>query len=129
MKELIGKRIGTISINPEKTIIMFHTSDGEIAYEAEGDCCSESWFNNISNLDALRGGYHLITDVIKREETQAQTGEMRQEETSVYGYDLVTPKGTCYIEMRNSSNGYYGGSLRLTASVNKAEMKQVVEDF
>lgn len=45
------------------------------------------------------------------------------------GYDLVTPNGTCYIEMRNSSNGYYGGSLQLTASVDKSSMHRLIEDF
>ena len=34
-----------------------------------------------------------------------------EEEMSYYFYEITTNKGSYMIEMRNSSNGYYGGSL------------------
>lgn len=126
MTELIGKYIHDVLINPDKTIILFVTDKGKIAYRADGDCCSESWFNHISNFNSIKN-WEIITNIIEREEKD-ETGT-RQEEDKVYGYDLITSKGTCYIEMRNSSNGYYGGSLELTVDVNSAEMMVLIEDF
>jgi hypothetical protein len=132
MKELVGKDITQILINPDKTVIVFRTYDGDLAYQAEGDCCSESWFNHISNIAALAspGLYHVpatVLDIQQRDEKD-ESGT-RQEEDKVYGYDLITNSGACYIELRNSSNGYYGGSISLTCYVNKEEMTPVKEDF
>lgn len=28
-----------------------------------------------------------------------------------YGYEIITDKGSAKLEFRNSSNGYYGGSM------------------
>jgi hypothetical protein len=47
------------------------------------------------------------------DDVNAEDGLCRQEYDQVYGYCLVTDGGVCEIVYRNSSNGYYGGFLRV----------------
>ncbi len=49
----------------------------------------------------------------------------------IYKTTLKTDKGDCDVEYRNSSNGYYGGSLDLTHLSEKqmSKMTKVEKDF
>ena len=80
-------------------------------WETEGDCCSESWFSDIVNPQALFGAVVLTVECIEMEEIgySVEDGRCRQEVDAAYGYKITTSKGWCDIVFRNSSNGYYGG--------------------
>lgn len=106
--ELKGRTITRVEF-PNETRLIFHTTEGPLAYDAEGDCCSQSWVESISaNLFA-------VTDATVREirEKRLTFDGTRQEEDKVDFVTLVTDKGYFDIEFRNSSNGYYGGWMQL----------------
>jgi hypothetical protein len=110
MKELFGFEIEAIYTNKSRTLLAFINSWGKnYIYEAIGDCCSETWFESISDLNVL-----LDSEVIGLEKkflpnVSSEKGSLIQ----AYGYTLKTEKGYCDIEYRNESNGYYGGDCRL----------------
>jgi hypothetical protein len=112
MKRLIGRIIHKITMGESPTCqrdsITFHTDDGDFVYDAYGDCCSTSYIHEISDRHVLNG--HKVINIVQHEADEFRdvgTAESLQ----VYNYDIVTNKGTCTIDFRNESNGYYGGSL------------------
>ncbi len=131
MEELIGKTISKVEMDGD-TVIVFTTGEGEkIAYDAYGDCCSSSWFAHITNIEALLG--NKVNAVVEREEFS--DAEQKQAEAegkydclALYANDIKTDKGTCEIEYRNDSNGYYGGSCDLTSHIEK-NLKEITKDF
>ena len=85
-----------------------------LMYEAVGDCCSTSWFEDIDNPDCLWKA--PIISVGKCESTavidEEQQAKCRANDSDVMeysAYEIKTRKGICKIEFRNESNGYYGG--------------------
>lgn len=83
----------------------------------KGDCCSESWLADVVGVDALLGERvleagsvdlpeHLTSALDANDEPRS-----RQSIDKVYGFEIKTAKGVCTLAMRNSSNGYYGGSM------------------
>jgi len=130
LKDLIGKTIKEVRIEPTNTYIQFETEDWIFSYITEGDCCSESWINHISGLQAIIGH-----KVLKTEEVDMPTIHLgqkgfseRQEVDQVYCFKIFTNQGVCELEMRNSSNGYYGGYLKKVDFLD-CEAKIVCEDF
>lgn len=113
MKELIGKTVTGLRINDDQSILTFDTVFAMIAYMAEGDCCSETWFADITGVDALIGGTVTNVESISMDGYNVEDGRCRQEYDEVYGYKITTNKGYCDVVFRNSSNGYYGGSIEL----------------
>jgi len=111
MKKLIGKKINGISINDDQSILSFDTDHGQVNYLAYGDCCSESWFADITGVSAMLGGSVQTAEEIGMEGYDVKDGRTRQEYDEAYGYKLTTDKGYADIVFRNSSNGYYGGNL------------------
>lgn len=119
---LIGKKIQSIFINSEKTLLSFVTDSGVFSFEAYGDCCSNSWFEHFENVQALIGN-----SIIDGEETTLGDIQGEWETIQIYSISLKTEKGQAKLEMRNSSNGYYGGEVR-DSDINTNE-KLITEDF
>jgi hypothetical protein len=111
MKKLIGKKINSISINDDQSILSFDTGQGQVNYIARGDCCSESWFADITGVSALIGGTIAAVESVSMGDYNVRDGRGRQDIDVAYGYKLTTDKGRADIVFRNSSNGYYGGEL------------------
>lgn len=127
MEQLIGNRVDRVTLSDDATIIEFSCPNGRYTYVAEGDCCSESWFNHLSGVGVLLG--QTVREVIQRDEPAIVAGT-RQEEDRVYGWTLVTDRGHVDLEMRNSSNGYYGGWASYThVSDEPLSGRVVTEDF
>lgn len=87
-------------------------------YEAEGDCCSTSWVEHITVPPDIDGatvlrvseaGYGV--DATDAQRAECKTHRKRLDVLRVYQTVLTTDRGDVVIEYRNSSNGYYGGSL------------------
>lgn len=116
MKELIGKKITGLRVNDDQTVLAFDTDQGAVYYIAYGDCCSESWFADITGVGALIGGTVRMVDEVKMDGYNVDDGRGRQESDQAYGYKITTDKGYADIVFRNSSNGYYGGWLDLLTS-------------
>lgn len=113
MKELIGKTVIGLQVSEGEDFLAFEHPDGTLTvYEAWGDCCSESWFADITGVDALL--YSKVVDAEDVDLPQIQDDRCRQEEDAFYGVKLKTTKGYVDIVFRNSSNGYYGGKIYLS---------------
>lgn len=90
-----------------------------------GDCCSQSF---IIHVDVpLLGGTILSSDIEGvpidpwEWKNYKPTEEVDDEEIKQYFYKIITTKGELMIEMRNYSNGYYGGTLERGATVKLTE--------
>jgi len=104
---LIGKHIREVHINGAHDLLQFTLADGEtILVGCEGDCCSQSWFQSINDADDLHDA--TVSYAIHKEILWPGCDG---EEEKVYGYMIATDKGYVDLVFRNSSNGYYGGSL------------------
>lgn len=118
-KEIIGRQINHAilgqdtysdgSYKGEGTKLTFKTNVGDYVYTAYSDCCSESWIESTDPMVELFGA---TVNRIEQSETQSADGT-RQEYDKVDFVTLVTDKGHWKLEFRNSSNGYYGGSMEL----------------
>jgi hypothetical protein len=128
MKELIGKTVSGLRVNEDQSILAFDHPDGtSTVYETYGDCCSETWFADITGVSTLLGG-----TVIEAEEValqMAQDSRTRQEEDKFYGVKLRTDKGYADIVYRNSSNGYYGGNIYLSKNAPPDSMAAITDDW
>lgn len=117
LKNLIGKTIHKIFINTR--FLKFETSGGDYIYEVTGDCCSSSYFFDFYGVKNLLG--KVIKEV---KEVELITGDKlvystdNGDDIKVYGYqifnsdDEIYKPTTAVFSFRNSSNGYYGGSIK-----------------
>ena len=65
MIKLINHKIISIEIDMnQQHYIRFTTDKGVYCYSAEGDCCSESWFYEITGVDALLNEVIFEVDII-----------------------------------------------------------------
>jgi hypothetical protein len=129
MKELIGKKIAGLRINADQSVLVFDTDQGVIAYDAWGDCCSETWFADITGVSALLGGIVQTADEVSMDGYNVEDGRTRQEYDEAYGVKLTTDKGYADIVFRNSSNGYYGGSIGLLKRELPEGMTAIEDDW
>ena len=123
LKKLVGKTITEVWLDPsDQHYLKFVTDDGDYVYYAEGDCCSECWFYQISGFDALLG--HTVLECEDVEMGEISDGKTRQEFDELYGVKIKTTGGRALLEFRNSSNGYYGGNLVLLTDSQVAGEKE-----
>ena len=110
---LVGAKLTGASIDDDaQHWLVLHTDAGDMALEAEGDCCSESWFYEITGLADLFG--HAITGGETTPGVDATDDITRQEYDQIYSLTLeAAGAGRADIVFRNSSNGYYGGWLNV----------------
>ena len=105
---LVGKKIAAVKLDATSTVITFVTSTGEeVAYRAIGDCCSSSW---IAEHDDF--GYLALETIESVEVVGVATFWKDREENnqvSLYAIRLHHENGEWMFELRNESNGYYGG--------------------
>lgn len=110
---LIGKKIDGIFTDAEKFKLSFKIGDEWQHFYADGDCCSNSWFNHFSGTETLIGQTLLEVKAIA-DETLDGNDPRKGKETDcerVYGFVFTTSRGRADLDMRNDSNGYYSGSV------------------
>ena len=129
MKQLIGKKITELRISADQSVLAFYTDQGVIAYETYGDCCSETWFADITGVSALLGGTVQTADEVSMDGYNVEDGRTRQDFDEAYGVKLTTDKGYSDIVFRNSSNGYYGGSIGLLRHEMPDGMTAITDDW
>lgn len=126
---LVGKKIKAVYGGKGETYIGFLTDKGYIEYGCEGDCCSSSWFEHISGIEYLVGATVKETEEISLDSITDED-QVGHECLQSYGFQLITDKGYFSIDLRNSSNGYYGGWVTgPSASETCPHLKPVKEDF
>ena len=152
MKELVGKTIKEMYVNEDQSLLKFVTNQGDVIYETDGDCCSETWFADIIfNWKFFTSAVTEVTELDVPEWLERSVnkdGRTRQEFDQLYGYNIKANivggnayhgnnSTSCDIIFRNSSNGYYGGSCDLMnqaskwgqEKLEKAEWTQITEDW
>lgn len=114
-KDLVGKTI--IEIRGDSSALYFVTNEGTFKATADGACCSHSWFEHFDNPEFLIGAkVESVEDVDANSViTEREYQEKGYDSIQQYGYKFTTLKGNAILELRNDSNGYYGGC----ASVSK----------
>lgn len=129
MEQLIGKKITELRINEDQSVLAFYTDQGVIAYETRGDCCSETWFADITGVGALLGGTVQTADEVSMDGYNVEDGRTRQDFDEAYGVKITTDKGYSDIVFRNSSNGCYGGSIGLLRREMPDGMTAIADDW
>ncbi len=125
---LVGKKINELWMSDNDVQMTFVTDDGEFSFCCDADCCSESWINHINFVECLLGGtVESVDDIDMFSLLGVEPAATRQEYDQVLFHRIFTDRGSCTIEFRNSSNGYYGGSLEPWNGSTKS--KQITEDF
>lgn len=110
---LIGKHITGVFRSADNAWLRFTLdSENDICIYVDNECCSSSWFESINNADDLVDAY---VSFILEKSNVAWPG-CNEVEDKVYGYMLATSKGFVDLIFLNSSNGYYGGSIRRGSS-------------
>lgn len=94
-----------IAIESDDTLYI-STDRNVHVFNVQGDCCSHSYFYEISNVNQLIGGKVIKIEQISMPDPGVDT---EYECIQAYGYKIHTDKGYGLIVFRNSSNGYYGG--------------------
>ena len=108
-KKIVGQTVKKIFKNDAKDKIAFILKESKaVILVAEGDCCSTSWFESFNDLDVLIG--RKVVEIVNRDMPQP-LGENPDDCIAVYGTTFVTNRGRADLEMRNQSNGYYGGYI------------------
>lgn len=107
---LVGKTIQKIKIAADDMAIMFVCDDGEHIARCDADCCSHTWIENVDiNVLGFPCTVLEVVDLDLPEEEEEWDGN--GEYIQFYGLKIVTDRGAIELDYRNSSNGYYGGSL------------------
>lgn len=107
----LAKAIGATLVKVTREFpdqIDLHTDRGVLRLVADGDCCSHSWFESFES-DA-EGGEITSID-FDTAPVNAANAWADGDERKVYFPLVKTTKGRICIEMRNESNGYYGGYI------------------
>ena len=130
-KKLVGVKITDLSKHffTGDTSITFNVEGGKsFELSCSGDCCSSSWFENIE-LPAFPFPVTIVSveEVEGPDFTESWVKEHGYDSVRTYGLKMITDKGELYVDMRNDSNGYYGGSFELDLSGLKLEDKKVEE--
>ena len=112
-KDLVGKVVYGLSVSEGQHYLVMHTSNGHVVYETEADCCSETWFADITGIQCLVGREVREAKFVELPYYDVLDGRTRQESDQAYGFEIGTDRGKCVIVFRNSSNGYYGGWMNM----------------
>jgi hypothetical protein len=138
--ELIGHRINGIFLGNDKWTMLVRTTEGKFfRYDTANDCCNTVWVNHITGVDILGEGdsFDILRGALVTGAEDKGWGENRDGEE---GYEVIqdgfwtirTERGYIDIEVRNSHNGYYGGSFSLNEDTDLGDiedLEQITEDF
>jgi hypothetical protein len=104
---LMNRHIVAARMKGKEGVVLVEACGAEIHLDTDADCCSSTWFEGVDGLDNMNDA--VITgaeDTFLRDE---QGGEEK-----FYSFKITTTKGYVDLPYRNSSNGYYGGSVEIS---------------
>jgi hypothetical protein len=139
-KNLVGRRINGIFINPDRTSLAFRTIDGDLlGYYTHGDCCNTVYINHFQGADVVGKGntFDLLRGalVLGAEDKEWVTQEAEEDVYEVIEdgfFTIKTDRGYIDLEVRNEHNGYYGGHVEEIDSLDSDEFEELqplIEDF
>lgn len=121
LKILVGKIIVAVEINAEKNILKIIEKNQDYYFYTKGGCCSTTWIEHL-NTGLTEHDWDIDVECLASEEKRTvqnhkaqMIGEAlgtKKECDKIYLEVLEGIQGAILeVEYRNSSNGYYGGSL------------------
>lgn len=130
---LIGRTINKIYMNED--YLKFETNLGNVVFRVYGDCCSQSYFHDFIGVEKLLKGNPVVSGKsieLTTTDSEVQVNRNDNDEVECYGYEIVTEdpqfgEVTSVFSFRNSSNGYYGGSLE-NASDDMQVLPEITSD-
>ncbi len=133
LKDLVGRRVLKIFMNEE--YLKFETDKGSLVYEVSGDCCSHSYFFDFYGVKKLiENG--IVTDVRTVDVAPGDDNTKHDYDDCIqyYGYQITTEnkelgEQTSVFSFRNSSNGYYGGSIDKVENGDMEVLPEITEDI
>jgi hypothetical protein len=136
---LVGKRINGLFIGEDAWALVFRDINGRhYCFRTKNDCCNTVWFNHVNGVETVLGEGNLF-DILRGAMVTAVEDKGWSEDRED-GYDVIqdgfwtiaTDRGYIDLEVRNSHNGYYGGSVVYDeeAMLDKIDdLQAVVKDF
>ena len=118
---LVGKRINGLFIGDDAWALVFRDINGRhYCFRTENDCCNTVWFNHVNGVETVLGEGNLFDILRGAMVVEVEDKGWTDDRTDDDGYDVVqdgfwtikTDRGYIDLEVRNSHNGYYGGSVK-----------------
>ena len=138
---LVGKRINGLFIGEDAWALVFRDINGRhYCFRTKNDCCNTVWFNHINGVETVLGEGNLFDILRGAMVTGVEDKGWTDDRTDEDGYDVIqdgfwtiaTDRGYIDLEVRNSHNGYYGGSVVYDeeSKIDAIEdLQAVVKDF
>ena len=138
---LVGKRINGLFIGDSAWALVFRDINGRhYCFRTENDCCNTVWFNHVNGVETVLGEGNLFDILRGAMITGVESKGWTDDRTDEDGYDVIqdgfwtiaTDRGYIDLEVRNSHNGYYGGSVVYDAESDMSkieDLRAVTEDF
>ena len=132
---LVGHRINGVFLGNDQWTLVFRTVEGKwLRFDTENDCCNSVWFNHITGINLVGDGnvFDILrgTEVLSTEEKgwgENRSGEDDYDVVQDGFWTLKTARGYIDIEVRNSHNGYYGGSVSFKEDSDLSDIEDLVE--
>lgn len=130
--QLIGEIINEIYISYSEDNIYFVTDNEVHNFYTQNDCCNTVWFNHLNGVDDVI--HQIVRSVESKDWSEADDYEGKSGDViEACMWTLNTNRGRLDIEVRNSHNGYYGGSVGHNIikieDFRKGDFKLVIDDF
>jgi hypothetical protein len=138
---LVGKRINGLFIGDSAWALVFRDINGRhYCFRTENDCCNTVWFNHVNGVETVLGEGNVFDILRGAMVTGVESKGWTDNRTDEDGYDVIqdgfwtiaTDRGYIDLEVRNSHNGYYGGSVVYDeeSDMSKFEdLQAVIKDF
>jgi hypothetical protein len=138
---LVGKRINGLFIGDDAWALVFRDINGRhYCFRTENDCCNTVWFNHVNGVETVLGEGNVFDILRGAMVTGVESKGWTNDRTDEDGYDVIqdgfwtiaTDRGYIDLEVRNSHNGYYGGSVVYDAESDLGtieELREVTADF
>ena len=138
---LVGKRINGLFIGDDAWALVFRDINGRhYCFRTENDCCNTVWFNHVNGVETVLGEGNVFDILRGAMVNSVESKGWTDDRTDEDGYDVIqdgfwtiaTDRGYIDLEVRNSHNGYYGGSVVYDAESDMSKIENlqaVTEDF
>jgi hypothetical protein len=138
---LVGKRINGLFIGDDAWALVFRDINGRhYCFRTENDCCNTVWFNHVNGVETVLGEGNVFDILRGAMVTAVESKGWTDDRTDEDGYDVIqdgfwtiaTDRGYIDLEVRNSHNGYYGGSVVYDEESDLGtieELREVTKDF
>ena len=138
---LVGKRINGLFIGDSAWALVFRDINGRhYCFRTKNDCCNTVWFNHVNGVETVLGEGNLFDILRGAMVTAVESKGWTDDRTDEDGYDVIqdgfwtiaTDRGYIDLEVRNSHNGYYGGSVVYDEESDLGtieELREVTKDF